>query len=57
MKRIRCRDLGYDCNYVASGEIDEQVMLQAYDHLETTHGVEEVDPVLRAKVESAVEEA
>jgi predicted small metal-binding protein len=57
MKRIRCRDLGYDCNYEASGEIDEQVMLQAYDHLETTHGVEEVDPALRAKVESAVEEA
>jgi predicted small metal-binding protein len=57
MKRIRCRDRGCDCNYEASGEVDEQVMLQAYDPLETTHGVEEVDPALRAKVISAVEEA
>ncbi len=32
-------------------------MLQAYDQLETTHGVEDVDPAVRAKVEAAIAEA
>lgn len=57
MKWIRRRDLGYDRDYAASGEIDKQVMRRALEHLETTHGVEEVDTALRAKVKAAIAEA
>ncbi len=53
-RRMSCRDVGPDCDYVARGETDEEVMGQVAEHARTAHGMEEVPPELAEKVRAAI---
>ena len=37
MKSMKCRDLGMDCNFVATGETVDEVKNKAFDHARTVH--------------------
>ncbi len=53
-RTMNCRDAGPDCDFVARGESDEEVMGQVAEHARTAHGMEEVSPELAAKAQAAI---
>ncbi len=53
-RTMNCRDAGPDCDFVARGESDEEVMGQVAEHARTAHGMEEVSPELTAKAQAAI---
>jgi predicted small metal-binding protein len=38
-EQLRCRDAGFDCEAVAEGETNEEVLAQAGPHAKEAHGV------------------
>lgn len=53
-KVLRCRDAGMDCDFVARGETEEDVMKQASEHALKDHGMEKVPDEVLAKARSVV---
>ena len=53
-RRMSCRDVGPDCDFVARGESDEEVMGQVAEHARAAHGIEEVSPELAEKAQAAI---
>ncbi|MGH9901701.1 MAG: DUF1059 domain-containing protein [Pyrinomonadaceae bacterium] len=53
-KTMSCRDAGPDCDFVARGETEEEVMGQVAEHARTAHGMEEVPPELAEKARAAI---
>ena len=53
-RRMDCRDVGPDCDFVARGESDEEVMGQVAEHARTAHGMEEVPSELAEKARAAI---
>lgn len=37
MKKLGCRDMGMDCDYVAKGETNEQIKKEIWAHAEKKH--------------------
>jgi len=37
MRTLICKDLGFDCEYVAKGETIHEVLNQIVDHIEDNH--------------------
>lgn len=56
-KTMSCRDVGPDCDFVAEGETEEEVMAQVAEHARTEHGFEEVPPELAEKAKAAIRDA
>lgn len=56
-KTMSCRDVGPDCDFVAEGETDEEIMKQVTEHARTEHGIEEVPPELAEKAKAAIRDA
>jgi len=41
MKNLACKELGeIPCDFIASGETDEEVKNKMFDHIETNHIIE-----------------
>jgi predicted small metal-binding protein len=55
-KTMSCRDVGPDCDFVARGETEEEIMGQVAEHARTAHGMEEVPPEVAEKVRSAIKD-
>jgi len=53
-KVVRCRDLGVDCDFVASGATVAEVMEKAREQDCTDHGCAGIPPVLLEDVQSAI---
>jgi predicted small metal-binding protein len=53
-KKMSCRDIGPDCDFVARGETEEEVMGQVAVHAQAAHGMEEVPPELAEKARAAI---
>ena len=53
-KRLSCRDVGADCDFVACGKTEEEVMQQAADHARKDHNMNEIPKDLRDKARSAI---
>ena len=43
MKTLSCREAGCECDYIAKGETEEEVMRDAVDHGIKEHGKKEED--------------
>lgn len=56
-KRIRCADVGPDCDFEAWAETEEELMEMVALHAKQAHGIEEVPPEMAEKVRSAIQEA
>jgi predicted small metal-binding protein len=39
VKTLRCRDVGVDCDFVAEGETEQEVMAKAAEHARKHHGL------------------
>jgi predicted small metal-binding protein len=53
-KTMSCRDVGPDCDFVARGETDDEIMGQVAEHARSAHGIDEVPPELAEKARAAI---
>ncbi len=55
-KVVRCKDVGVDCDFVARGETEQEVLQQCAKHGKEAHDMQEISPDLAAKVRAAIRE-
>lgn len=55
-KFISCRDVGVDCDFVARGESEQEVLQKCAEHGRAAHGMNELSPELVDKVRSGIRE-
>ena len=53
-KRLRCRDVGLNCDFEARGATDEEVLQKAVVHARIVHELPDVPPELATKVRAAI---
>lgn len=54
---VSCRDTGADCDYVARGETEEELMADVMKHGKEVHGFTEEqlkDPEMMRKIKTAI---
>ncbi len=56
-KKIRCADVGLDCDYEGWAETEEELLKMVADHAHQAHGIEEVTPELEQKLLGAMRDA
>jgi predicted small metal-binding protein len=56
-KTLCCRDVGVDCDFQATGETVEDLLMQASEHAKTAHGFDGIPPELADKVQAAIKDA
>ena len=53
-KTLKCREVGMDCDFVARGDSEQDVLNQAAVHAEKGHGITDLSPELVTKVKAAI---
>ncbi len=53
-KVLTCREVGMDCDFVARGNTEEEIMAQAASHARRDHGFETIPPEVVEKVKAAI---
>jgi predicted small metal-binding protein len=53
-KVLTCREVGMDCDFVARGNSEEEIMAQAAAHARTDHGFHDIPPEVVDKVKAAI---
>jgi predicted small metal-binding protein len=58
MREFHCKDIGMpDCNFVAKGKDDDEVMRKAAEHARRDHHMQTVPPDLERRARSAIRES
>ncbi len=55
-KILSCRDVGVDCDYVARGATEEEILAKAAEHGRSAHGMKEIPADILAKARAAIRE-
>jgi predicted small metal-binding protein len=55
-KRLSCRDVGTDCDFVACGKSEEEVFQKAAEHAKKDHGMSEIPKELFDRARAAIRE-
>ena len=55
-KRLSCRDVGVDCDFVACGKTEEEIFQKAAEHAKTDHHMTEIPKELYDKARLAIRE-
>ena len=50
MKRLTCRDVGLDCDFVMNGSTEEEVLNKANDHAWKVHAIKPEEMTSEMKV-------
>jgi len=53
-KVVSCKDVGMDCDFVAHGETEQDILEQCADHARTAHNMTEITVELAEKVRAAI---
>ena len=53
-KIVSCRDVGLDCDFVARGETEQDILQQCTEHARKDHGMTEIPAELADKVLGAI---
>jgi len=53
-KIVSCREVGVDCDFVAKGETEQEVLQQCAAHARKEHGMTELPEDLAKKVRGAI---
>jgi len=51
---ISCRDVGVDCDFVARGETEQEILQKCSEHARTAHNMNELPPELAEKVRGSI---
>jgi predicted small metal-binding protein len=56
MKRLACRDVGLDCDFVMEGVSEEEVSNKAQQHAYETHAIkpEEITSEMKVKIQENI---
>jgi predicted small metal-binding protein len=55
-KTMSCRDVGFDCGFVAKGETEQDILEQASDHARSVHNINEITPEIAEKVRATIKD-
>ncbi len=55
MKKLRCRDAGFDCEYEIEAATEEEILQLAAEHVQRVHGMQ-VTPELVEQVKKLIQE-
>lgn len=55
-KYVSCREVGVDCDFVARGETEQEVLQKCGEHAKSAHGMDEIPADLAAKVRASIRE-
>ena len=55
-KVMKCRTVGLDCDFVARGKNDDEVMAKVAEHARKDHGMQTIPQDVAAKVKAAIQE-
>lgn len=58
-KELHCRDLGFDCDAVVTGESEESIVEQVVEHAKAVHGMTDEqlgDPAMQQQVHEQIHE-
>ena len=55
-KTVSCREVGVDCDFVAKGNTEQEVLQQCAEHARKEHGMTELPADLAEKVRGAIRE-
>jgi predicted small metal-binding protein len=53
-KVVTCRDVGVDCDFVARGQTEQEVLKKCAEHARSEHGMTEIPADLAVKVKAAI---
>lgn len=53
-KRLKCSDVGMDCDFAAWGETEEELLELVVLHARESHGIEELTPELMEQVRASI---
>jgi predicted small metal-binding protein len=53
-KSVSCRDVGMDCDFVAKGDTEEEILSQCAEHARTDHNMPEITEDVRDRVRMAI---
>ena len=56
-KRLSCRDVGVDCDFVACAKTEDEIFEKAKEHAKKEHNMSEIPKELYDKARSAIREA
>jgi predicted small metal-binding protein len=42
-KELNCRDVGFECDGVVTGETEDEVLAKAADHAQSVHGMTDAE--------------
>lgn len=57
MKKVRCRDIGFDCDHEIVAKSEDEILTQAAEHAQAVHELKEVTPQVVDAVKGAIQEA
>ncbi|CAN5428360.1 hypothetical protein BH18THE1_BH18THE1_09390 [soil metagenome] len=59
MKSLSCRDIGFDCDYIAQAESDYELFTKGEKHVFNSHGLKKQDFILtfNEKMKSSIKES
>lgn len=55
-KRMKCSDVGTDCDFAALADTQEELLELVREHARRVHGIDEFTPEFEEKVLDAVED-
>lgn len=55
-KMVSCREVGVDCDFIAKGNTEQEVLQQCAEHARKEHGMTELPADLAEKVRAAIRE-
>ncbi len=53
-KTLRCRDVGLDCEFVARGDTEDEVMSRVSEHARAAHGMGAIPAEIRQRARAAI---
>jgi predicted small metal-binding protein len=53
-KKLSCRDVGVDCDFVARGNSVEEILEKAREHARKDHGFPDIPPDLVERVKALI---
>ena len=53
-KTVSCRDVGMDCDFVATGETEQDILQRCAEHARKDHGMTEIPAELVDKVRVSI---
>lgn len=53
-KRLHCKDVGFECGFVAEAETENELLEQVAAHAQHEHGISEITPELVNQVKAQI---